>query len=137
MGRLRTLKPLVAALPPRIKPEAKVRDDHYGTPEHRAWAIAVKRRAGWRCEVVGCEVRHPARLYADHKIELKDGGAPLDPANGQCLCAAHHSRKTAQARAIRAAARPPEGVGVETPEPAGPRTSMGQTRRFFSDGSEF
>ncbi|OYW50928.1 MAG: hypothetical protein B7Z34_03715 [Novosphingobium sp. 12-62-10] len=41
------------------------------------------------------------RMFADHKVEIKDGGAPFDLDNGQCLCGQHHSLKTAQARAAR------------------------------------
>jgi hypothetical protein len=41
------------------------------------------------------------RLYADHIVEIQDGGAILDPANGQMLCAKHHKIKTDAARAKR------------------------------------
>jgi 5-methylcytosine-specific restriction protein A len=79
------------------------------TPKHRAWRSAVLRKAGWRCEAVEdgkrCEVKAPARLFADHIVERKDGGAPLDPRNGQCLCGSHHTIKTAKARADRMAER--------------------------------
>lgn len=40
-------------------------------------------------------------MFADHIRELKDDGAPLDVANGQCLCGSHHTTKTNQARAAR------------------------------------
>jgi signal transduction histidine kinase len=40
-------------------------------------------------------------MYADHIIELRDGGQPFDLNNGQCLCASHHELKTMQARARR------------------------------------
>ena len=39
------------------------------------------------------------RTFADHIRERKDGGDPLDPANGQCLCGQHHTLKTVAARA--------------------------------------
>lgn len=82
-------------------------DGHYGTAAHKDWARRVKQRAKWRCEHVDhngvrCEHRYPKhKLYADHVIEIRDGGAALDLSNGQCLCAVHHSEKTAQERAIR------------------------------------
>lgn len=41
------------------------------------------------------------RLFADHIVELKDGGAPFDVANGQALCGAHHTLKTAAERQKR------------------------------------
>lgn len=40
-------------------------------------------------------------MVADHIIELKDGGDPFDPANGQCHCIEHNTRKGIQARAAR------------------------------------
>ena len=78
----------------------------YQTPEFKAWRAAVIDRAGGRCEFVDngirCHKQAPQhRMFADHKQELKDGGAPFDIENGQCLCGAHHSAKTARARADR------------------------------------
>jgi nitrite reductase/ring-hydroxylating ferredoxin subunit len=40
-------------------------------------------------------------MFADHIVEVKDGGAKFDLANGQCLCGSCHTRKTAAARAQR------------------------------------
>lgn len=82
-----------------VRPRAKEAAAVYGTPEYRAWAVAVKQRARWRCEK--CGSRH-GRLYADHIVEIQDGGAPFDVSNGQALCAPHHAEKTAQERAKRA-----------------------------------
>ncbi|MFL1873740.1 HNH endonuclease [Hansschlegelia beijingensis] len=80
-------------------------DAELQTPEHKAWALEVKRRAGWRCEWVEngerCKVAAPARLFADHTVERRDGGARLDPKNGRCLCGRHHSLKTASERGKR------------------------------------
>ncbi len=92
-----------------VKPPPKAADPELQTQEHRNWARAVKQRAGWRCEWVEggkrCEVRSPARLFADHIVERRDGGALLDPMNGRCLCGSHHTRKTAASRAARLANR--------------------------------
>lgn len=41
-------------------------------------------------------------MYADHIVEIEDGGAPFDVKNGQCLCSADHQIKTARERAKRA-----------------------------------
>lgn len=91
------------------QPIAKRADPELLTPEHRAWRTAVLQRAGYRCEAVvtggRCRVSAPARLFADHIVERKDGGAPLDPRNGQCLCGSHHTLKTAAERAKRMAIR--------------------------------
>lgn len=109
-SRLTTLRPRVATLDTRTaKPPPKLPDPHYATPAHRAWAKAVKDRAGWRCEHVDDGGRRCERgaaggdqLYADHRVELVDDRSrALDPANGQCLCASHHRVKTLDERARR------------------------------------
>lgn len=110
MVRIPTLKSRIPTLDTRTaKPLPKTADDHYGTPEHRAWALDVKRRAGWRCEFVEngerCAKRHPSSvIYADHRIEIQDDRSlALDPRNGWALCAGHHTQKTIDERAKRMA----------------------------------
>lgn len=90
----------------RLKPPPKRADSIYQSPEFKHWRAIVIERAGGRCEaMVGerrCSRAAPRhRMFADHKVEIKDGGAPFDPDNGQCLCGSHHSAKTAAARAAR------------------------------------
>jgi 5-methylcytosine-specific restriction enzyme A len=89
----------------RLAVPPKEADPHYRTPEHKTWAATVIRRAGNMCQSPGCG-RSGVRLFADHIRELRDGGAATDPANGQALCGACHSAKTARARAQR------HGAGV-------------------------
>lgn len=84
----------VARVPP------KVADPIYGTPEHRAWRDGVIARASGICQAPGCS-RRERRMFADHIVEVKDGGAALDPRNGQCLCGSCHTRKTAAERVRR------------------------------------
>ena len=72
----------------------------YATTEYRHWRDAVISRAGGACEWPECR-RSERRMFADHIKELRDGGDPFDPANGQCLCGAHHTHKTAVERARR------------------------------------
>ncbi|SDC07197.1 hypothetical protein SAMN05216337_1001183 [Bradyrhizobium brasilense] len=108
MVRISTPGPLV----PRssgftVRPEPKTVDPHYLTDEHRAWREQVIRNANGRCQWVEngqrCTKAAPRhRMFADHVKERCDGGAPFDPANGQCLCGRHHSLKTAMARRNRA-----------------------------------
>jgi len=91
----------------RLKPPPKTAALIYRTPEYRAWRAKVIGRAGGRCEWVEqgqrCPKREPEdRMFADHRVELRDGGAEFDPANGQCLCGSHHTRKTMDERARRA-----------------------------------
>jgi 5-methylcytosine-specific restriction protein A len=94
-----------------VQPEAKKADPFYLSPEYRAWREAVIARAGRRCQDTDertghrcskAEPRH--RMFADHVVEVKDGGARYDIANGRCLCGSHHTIKTAAARAARLAA---------------------------------
>ena len=53
-------------------------------------AAAVRRQAA-AASNNGCIV--------DHRVELKDGGAPLDRANVWVLCGSCHTRKTLAERA--------------------------------------
>lgn len=108
MTGLRMLAPRVAAIDTRTaRPAPKVADPYYLTPEHRAWAAEGARLAGGRCQDPNCATRGRThgRLFADHIIELKDGGAPLAPENRMMRCGACHARKTAAARAARMARR--------------------------------
>lgn len=89
-----------------VKRSAKKADPHYKTKAHIKWRAAVLEAATFQCEARNaqgkrCQKAAPHRLFADHIVERSDGGAPFDPANGQCLCGSHHTRKTRAARAAR------------------------------------
>jgi 5-methylcytosine-specific restriction protein A len=107
MPKLRSLPSLVRAvdtstvrLPPKVKAPI------YNTPEFQHWRALVIARAGGRCQAIGCSKGKPEhRVYADHVVELRDGGQPFDINNGQCLCASHHTMKTMAARYRRHSAR--------------------------------
>lgn len=104
MTRLRMLAPKVQNISTSaIKAVPKIKNSFYDSPAFRAWRTQVVARAGARCEAVDngqrCTKAWPQhRMYADHVHELRDGGAALDPANGQCLCASHHEIKTHNVR---------------------------------------
>jgi 5-methylcytosine-specific restriction protein A len=110
---LRKLRPLVKAFEGGVvSRKPKKADDLYRSPEHRAWREIVVSRARWQCEAIDvgqrCWKAEPAhRLFADHIIEVSDGGPCFDPTNGQCLCGHHHRLKTARAQAARAASLTP------------------------------
>ncbi len=101
MATLRMLSSRIArhdtrtALPPPKQP-----DPHYSSTAHRTWRAAVIARAGHACQRCG---RRGVRLFADHIVELRDGGAALDVTNGQALCGACHTTKTVAVRAARMA----------------------------------
>ena len=96
------------------KPPPKQADAHYLTPEHQAWRAEVIRRANGRCQHIDdrgkrCFKTVPhVRLFADHIVEIKDGGARLDVNNGQALCGSHHTLKTAAERRRRQQTDPHE-----------------------------
>jgi 5-methylcytosine-specific restriction enzyme A len=73
----------------------------YGSKRWTVFAKKIKARDGHRCVVTGCPSK--GKLFADHIIELEDGGDPWNPANVQTLCSRHHNLKTAGARYRREA----------------------------------
>ena len=91
----------------RLPTPEKTTDPIYQMPEYRAWRESVIQRAGGRCEATTRDGRRCGRaqprhrMFADHKHELRDGGALFDVDNGACLCGSHHTAKTAAARAAR------------------------------------
>jgi hypothetical protein len=101
MGRLKAIGSRVVTVETRrVMPPPKEADAIYSTTNHRDWRALVVANAGGQCEARDgnhrCWKSEPhVRLYADHIIELKDGGAPFDVSNGQALCARHHTLKTA------------------------------------------
>lgn len=109
MAKLRKVSPLVksrASSRVLTAPKTKQVDPFYVSTAYKQWRETVVARAGGRCEVVEnglrCSKAQPHhRMFADHIRELQDGGDPLDPANGMCLCGSHHTKKTAQTRANR------------------------------------
>lgn len=84
---------VVAAPPP------KTTDKFYLTPDWRGLIGALIAARGRRCAKCG---RENCRIFGDHIVELKDGGAALDPDNVMLLCGSCHTLKTNQARALRA-----------------------------------
>src|SRR4029077_2236916 len=99
--KVRIVDTSTTRLPPRQK------DPHYGSAAHRTWARAVLDRAGHRCEFtnghgIRCSKGWPDnRLFADHIVELRDGGSAFDPSNGQALWSEHQVRTSHAARADR------------------------------------
>jgi 5-methylcytosine-specific restriction protein A len=107
MPKLRSLAPLVRVLDTRtVRPPPRQMDPVYNSPDFQRWRARVVERAGYRCEAIDnghrCTKASPEhRMYADHIIELRDGGQSFNLSNGQCLCASHHEIKTLAARAHR------------------------------------
>lgn len=105
-AKLASLPGRFSSLPPRYATLPKKVDDFYGTPEWRKLRDFAIRRAGGQCEKIEhgsrCHKAQPEhRIYIDHIIEIRDGGAKLDPTNVQALCPEHHTLKTNKERAKR------------------------------------
>ena len=99
LGRLRTLQSSVTALDmDTAKPPPKETLPFYYSKEWLGLMARIKRERGMKCEQ--CD-RVGVRLFGDHVVELKDGGAALDAGNVRLLCGSCHSTKTAQARRKR------------------------------------
>lgn len=82
----------------RLRPDSRCLDV-YHDPRMREWRRLVVERAAGRCQMCGAR---GTRLWADHIVEIKDGGAPFDLSNGQALCPSCHTRKTMMVRGLRA-----------------------------------
>lgn len=99
MGRLTNIKPRVRMLADRVKPAPKKTDPLYLSKPWKALVAYLRRVRGDQCQVEGCE---GAGRIGDHIVEIRDGGAPLDPSNVQLMCFKHHQQKTARERQRRA-----------------------------------
>lgn len=99
-----------SAPPTRFTAAPKKADPFYLSAAWRRLVARLKRERGAYC--ARCGAGGPGVIIiGDHIVELKDGGARLDPANVELLCLPHHNVKTAQAAAARLGlAAPPRGV---------------------------
>jgi len=107
-GKLKMLGPIVPPTDSRTTPLApKKKAEVYNSPDFIRFRSTVLARAGYQCEHIDqlgrrCEKHRPgSRLYAHHRVELRDGGSLTDPGNGECLCAEHHQHRTMAARMQR------------------------------------
>lgn len=93
----------------------KKTDELYGSADYERWRAAVVARDGGVCRDPHCKGRHypGQKVYADHIVEVKDGGAKFDIANGITRCASSHTFKTNRERAKRQ--RGERGGGSQIP----------------------
>ncbi|GGA63801.1 HNH endonuclease [Pelagibacterium lentulum] len=104
MGKLKSMGGRIPSLAPRLKLPPKIADPFYHSHEWRQLMAELYRERGRFCEDCG---RGHGRLFGDHVKEIKDGGDKLDKRNVRILCGICHARKTAKARAARAAGQSP------------------------------
>lgn len=98
MTRLKTLKPKIKIISTSRVPELpRVIERLYSSTQWLALMATLRRQRGNACAHCGSK----GRTVGDHIVELKDGGAPLDPSNVQLLCWPCHTTKTNIARARR------------------------------------
>lgn len=100
VGRLKALPERLAAAAPRLRFAAKAAEPFYQSPAWRALVADRRRDPDYRA--AKARARRGERLILDHKVERKDGGADLDPANTEWLTHSEHQAKTAAARRRRA-----------------------------------
>jgi hypothetical protein len=100
---MRALQPRMRLLEQRTAlPPAKAVDAFYISPAWRALIAEIIAERGRHCEDPLCRRESPpSRVFGDHIIELRDGGAPLDKRNIMLRCGSCHTRKTAETRAVR------------------------------------
>lgn len=88
----------------KLAPQSKQVDPFYTSPEWRSLMRHIKQVRGDRCQDPEHRSEHPrsgVRIYGDHIIERKDGGAPLEASNVMLRCSPCHQRKTAAVRGQR------------------------------------
>lgn len=109
MARIQTLGSRVAAVDTRSAPPApKTADSFYRSQEWRDLLDQIIAERGRRCEDPKHDASRPRegiRIFGDHIVEIRDGGAMLEPCNVMLRCGSCHSRKTAEMRARRSATR--------------------------------
>jgi 5-methylcytosine-specific restriction enzyme A len=105
---LATLPPRIAVAPQRVRSPKKTADPVYSSAEWRSLIARIITQRGRRCEKCGKyrgQDGRPIKVFGDHVVELRDGGALLDESNVQILCSDCHAAKTAAIRAARTAMR--------------------------------
>ena len=108
MARVPSIASRIVAIDTRSAvPPPKTAEPIYASREYAEWRRIVISRAHGYCQDPSCKYpnRYGIRLFADHVIELKDGGAPFDPSNGLARCGSCHTIKTVAERIKRSAER--------------------------------
>ena len=99
MARVKQIKSRLSLLDQRAAPPpAEIVEKLYSSPAWLGLMASLRKQRGNQCQ--RCD-RKGCRMFGDHIVELKDGGAKLDPANVQILCGACHTLKTNAERAKR------------------------------------
>lgn len=89
----------IASSPPRIASRAKKTLPFYQSPEWKA--LVAKRRRDPDHAAAKARAKPGEWLVLDHVIEIRDGGARLNPGNTQWLTHSEHQAKTAKTKRVR------------------------------------
>ncbi len=73
----------------------------YKTQRWRKFVNYLIRKRGRRCENAQCRRNDMTRIFADHIVEIRDGGELFDENNIQLLCSSCHVKKTLRVRGER------------------------------------
>lgn len=110
--KIASFGPRIASFSQNIAEFAEKRaDSFYSTPEWVKLRNFALKRDRYRCQGENCG-RSERRMFVDHIIEIKDGGAKLDPANVWTLCGSCHVKKTNRERDKRNFAKDGQGQGA-------------------------
>jgi 5-methylcytosine-specific restriction endonuclease McrA len=110
MDTRRATRPRIRQQPPRISTEStritKRRDKQtlpfYRTQRWKDFVAMLIRKRGRQCQNRHCQRSGVmTRIFADHIVEIRDGGELFDETNIQLLCGSCHSKKTLQVRGER------------------------------------
>ena len=133
--KLKTLgRKLAPSTRAKVKVE-KIADPFYSSPAWRALMAFLIKRRGRRCEDREHNSATPqtGRIFGDHIVERKDGGAPFDPGNILLRCARCHGFKTSAERARRYGLRSRGGDRNLLPAKGAPPQGS-HAREFFGRG---
>src|SRR5262245_52320940 len=80
------------------KPPEKRAESFYTSAQWRSFIEGLKHKRGAKCEDCG---RTNTRIFGDHIIERRDGGADFAESNVRLLCGSCHTLKTNRTRTAR------------------------------------
>jgi len=99
MTRIKTIRVGLKPIDTRtVQPMKKKPDPFYVSAAWRKLMEELYAERGRTCEQCG---RTSTRLFGDHIVELRDGGAPLDKSNVKIMCGSCHQKKSAIKRGER------------------------------------
>lgn len=100
VAKLPSMKPGLPSMGAAVPMAPKRAEAFYQSPEWRK--LVTRRRLDKDYQQARARAKPGERLILDHKVERRDGGADLDPANTQWLTHSEHQAKTSRSKRARA-----------------------------------